>query len=448
MRRMVVMGLGITGRAVTEALCTRGIDVVALDDRLTDDLRSWAQGLDVHVSAPDADDLVGVIRGADAVLPTPGLPDHHPIFAAAEAAGVQVRSEFDLAAAWDDRPVIAVTGTDGKTTVVTLIERMLDRSGIASAAVGNTEVPYVTAIDDPSTVAFVVEASSFRLGHSQQFSPRVAAWLNFGPDHLDAHRDLATYEQAKASIWAHLAPDALAIANRHDPVVMSHVPHGRARVSTFGPDAPDSDVDSGVVDDHLTVAGERLVAVAELRRALPHDVLNSLAAATAALDLGAAPAAIAEIIREFDGLRHRVEFVGEIDGVRYVNDSKATTPHAAAAALGSFDSVVLLAGGRNKGLAFDDLLVHADRVVHLVALGEAATDMQALFGDQVPSTPATSMPEAVDIASQVAKPGDVVLLSPACASFDWYRSYVHRGDDFTRIVAERMATASDKQGVQ
>ena len=439
-KRMVVMGLGITGRAVAEALRDRGHDVVALDDRPSDELHEWAAAAGLSVASPAPDQLVEVLTGADGLLPAPGLPDHHPVFTAAEAAGVDVMSEFDLAAAWDDRPAVAVTGTDGKTTVVTLIERMLTRSGISARAVGNTDTPWVEAIDDPTIEVFVVEASSFRLAHSKHFSPQVATWLNFGPDHLDAHATLTDYEEAKASIWSQLGADAVAVANRQDTVVAGHgAAVSAASVQTFGSDAPPSPNDHGVVDGVLVSSGDELVAVDELARSMPHDIVNGLAAAASARAVGASTAAIAEVLRDFDGLEHRVQLIAEIDGVRYINDSKATTPHAAAAALGGFDSIVLLAGGKNKGLAFDDMLVHSARIKHVVAIGESAADIEAVFADRVPTSIATSMEAAVDQAAAAASPGDVVLLSPACASYDWYRSYVHRGEDFTRIVQSRAA---------
>lgn len=439
MKRMVVMGLGITGRSVAKALLRRDIAVVALDDRITDDLQQWADEAGIAVQAPADVDLVETLADCDGLLPAPGLPDHHPVFDAAEATNVAVLSEFDLAARWDDRPVVAVTGTDGKTTVVTLIERMLAASDIAALAVGNTDTPWVEAIDDPTLDVFVVEASSFRLGHSQHFSPQVAAWLNFGPDHLDAHADLSLYESAKASIWANLEPDATAIVNRDDVVVARHGADLLAGTAeTFGASAPATATDHGIANESLIVAGEPLVAIADLQRSMPHDLMNGLAASACALAMGASRQACAQVLQDFSGLQHRVELIAEIDGVRYVNDSKATTPHAAAAALGGFDSIVLLAGGKNKGLAFDDMLEHAGRIRHVVAIGDSANDIQDVFAAHTETSIAASMQHAVDLASTVAQPGDVVLLSPACASYDWYRSYVHRGEDFTRIVRARL----------
>lgn len=436
---MVVMGMGITGRSVATALRSRGIEVTALDDRPSDELTAWAAEHSIPVSVPNDLDLAEALRGSEALLPAPGLPDHHPIFAVAASVGVPVRSEFDLAAQWDDRPVVAVTGTDGKTTVVTLVQRMLERSGLRAEAVGNTDTPWVQAIDDESLDAFVVEASSFRLGHSHTFSPQVATWLNFGPDHLDAHADLAAYQAAKARIWESLDLTSIAIANRDDPVVAAEAATLTASVQTFGSDAPPTAVDHGVVDGALIVAGAELVAIDELPRAMPHDVLNGLAAAASALAIGGAREAAATVLREFTGLEHRVESIGELAGVRYINDSKATTPHAAAAALGGFESIVLLAGGKNKGLSFAPMLHHVDRISHVVCLGDSAADIEAVFAGRTTTSIATSMEDAVSQAQAKARAGDVVLLSPACASYDWYRSYRHRGEDFTRIVRTRIS---------
>jgi len=366
MASMVVMGMGVTGRAVATALLRRNIDVVALDDRMSEELAAWSKETGITVAAPQAVDLSQILETSDGLLPAPGLPHHHPIFAAAATHNVDVLSEFDLAACWDSRPVVAVTGTDGKTTVVTLAHRMLEASGLKAMPVGNTDTPWVEAIEDQSIDIFVVEASSFRLGHSQRFSPQVATWLNFGPDHLDAHDGLEAYEFAKASIWASLESGAVALANRDDDVVSRHAAAiaafaPGAIVQTFGSDAPPTSVDHGIVDGSLVVGGEELLTVSELSRSLPHDLLNGLAATASTLPVGASRQAAADVLRGFDGLEHRVEHIATIGGVSYVNDSKATTPHAAAAALGGFDSIVLIAGGKNKGLAFDDMLDHVNQ---------------------------------------------------------------------------------------
>ncbi|MFN7151926.1 MAG: Mur ligase family protein, partial [Microthrixaceae bacterium] len=230
-QRFYLHGMGITNRAAVRALLARGRTVVLGDDGDPVRLEALAQelagaGTDAprHVHTPDRSALDEVLGQVDAVLPTPGLDERHPLFAAAANAGVAVLSEFDLADAWDDRPVLAITGTNGKTTVTTLVDAMLDASGVRSAAVGNTEVPLVAALDDPATQVFVVEASSFRLGHSRRFRPRVGTWLNFAEDHLDVHRTLDDYRDAKARIWADQHPDDIAVVNADDPVVAALAP--------------------------------------------------------------------------------------------------------------------------------------------------------------------------------------------------------------------------------
>jgi UDP-N-acetylmuramoylalanine--D-glutamate ligase len=433
----LVVGLGVTGRAVARALAAHGDDVALADDRPGDAARALAGELGVDlVAAPDEGRLRALVRSSVAVLPAPGLPARHPVFGLAAEAGVPVLSEFDLAARWDDRPVLAVTGTDGKTTVTTLVRDMLEASGMAAVAVGNTEVPLVASLDDPTVDVFVVEASSFRLDHSRRFAPQVGTWLNFAPDHLDSHPDLAAYEAAKARIWRDQSPDQVAVGNADDPVVARHLAEAPARRVAFGLSAG-ATLDATVVDGVLVgPGGVELVRVDELPRRFPHDVANGLAAAATALSGGAAPGAVATVLRSFRGLPHRVALVGEAGGVRYYDDSKATTPHAAVAGVAGFDSVVMICGGRDKGLDLRDLTEAAGRVRAVVAIGEAADAVAAAFEGLRPVRRAGSMDEAVRLASELAVPGDAVVLSPGCASFDWYGSYGERGDDFARAARE------------
>jgi UDP-N-acetylmuramoylalanine--D-glutamate ligase len=432
LERAVVVGFGVTGRAVVRALTARGHDPVVVDDRPSADARTAADELGVElVEAPSPASLRSLVTGASVLLPSPGVPDHHLVFAAAADAGVPVRSEFDLARLWDDRPVVAITGTNGKTTVTTLVTDALDRSGLRAAAVGNTETPLVAAIDDPATAVFVVEASSFRLGHTHRFQPVVATWLNFAPDHLDAHRSLEAYEAAKAAIWRDLGPGAVAIGNAEDHTVTAHLPdRPGVRVVTFGLQTGDWRLDGS----RLVGPDGPLAEVAALRRRQPHDLANALAVAATASNAGATGDGIVDALASFDGLDHRVQLVGEAGGVRWYDDSKATVPHATLAAVGGFDSVVLIAGGRNKGLDLRVLAAGAPPVRHVVATGDAAHEVAAVFDGLVPVDEAQDMAEAVRLAAAAARTGDVVLLSPGCTSFDWYRNYGERGHDFTREV--------------
>ncbi|MDH4278745.1 MAG: UDP-N-acetylmuramoyl-L-alanine--D-glutamate ligase [Acidimicrobiia bacterium] len=442
----LLVGFGVTGRAVARALVDRGFSPVVVDDRPNPESEVAARAMGLRlVGTPSEAQLDELVNSASALLPSPGLPDHHPAFGLARANGIPVLSEFDLARVWDDRPILAITGTNGKTTVTMMVTEILNRSGIRAEAVGNTELPLVAAIDDPSIETFVVEASSFRLAHSRRFSPRVAAWLNFAPDHLDAHHSLEAYEQAKASIWSHLTDGSVAIANADDPVVMAHaaaIDAGSTRLERFSltervewsVDPPGGDFASAA----LHGPDGPFLTVAELKRSQPHDVANALAAAAIARSGGASLDAIAETLATFAGLPHRLEPIGTADGVTWYNDSKATVPHATVVAVAGFDSVVLIAGGKNKGLAMDSLASTVPPVRAVVATGAAAEEITAVFDSLVPVDRADSMEQAVDLARKFARPGDVVVLSPACTSFDWYANYGERGRDFTRLVHEKV----------
>jgi UDP-N-acetylmuramoylalanine--D-glutamate ligase len=452
--KALVVGLGVTGAAVARALMAHGHGVVAADDAAVPSAAAAADelGLDL-VKAPATDELAALVDSADAVLPAPGLPARHPLFAAARAAGVPILSEFDLASWWDDRPLLAITGTDGKTTVTTLVRDMLLASGLAAVAVGNTPVPLVAAIDDPATEVFVVEASSFRLEHSQRFAPAVGTWLNFAPDHLDSHPDLASYEAAKTRIWRDQSAEQVAVGNADDLVVARHLAAAPARRVTFGlAAAADFRLVGGAAPGGRLTGPEgsagpvEIARVEELQRALPHDIANGLAAAATALAGGASMEGVRRALLDFRGLPHRVALVGEAGGVRFYDDSKATTPHAAATAVAGFESVVLIAGGRNKGLDLGVLAESAGRIRAVVAIGEAAPEVAAAFDGVRPVTRADSMDEAVRAAVDVARPGDAVLLSPGCASFDWYGSYGERGDDFARAVGDATGVAAGRRG--
>jgi UDP-N-acetylmuramoylalanine--D-glutamate ligase len=436
--RCFVLGLGITGRAVVRALVARGAAVTATDDAAQAGPALATELGATWIDPPDS--WSAALAGFDAVLPSPGIPEHHPVFAAAEALGVPVRSELDLAAVWDDRPVALITGTNGKTTVTTLVTEMLAASGVRAVPAGNVEVPLVEAIDDPTTEVFVVEASSFRLTFATAHRPVVATWLNWAPDHLDVHESLVAYQEAKARAWfGHDDGTSIAVANADDPVVMRFAPAGE-RTQTFSATGP---ADWHVVDGRLRgPGGLDLLGVDELTRSLPHDLANALAAAATALAAGATVDGIRTALRAFRSLPHRVELVGEAGGVRWYDDSKATAPHATVAAVSGFPSAVLIAGGRNKGLDLGELAVLAPHLRAVVAIGEAADEVAAAFAGAVPVSVATSMDQAVALADELAVPGDAVVLSPACASFDWYGGYAERGDDFQCAVRLRLAVAS------
>lgn len=428
---VLLAGFGVANRAVARALGSRGHTAVAVDDRPSPAAAAEAAEMSVDLTAASDDGrLRRLLAGADLMVPTPGLPDGHRALAAAADLGVPVASELDLARAWDARPTVAVTGTNGKTTVVDLVTAALEASGIRAAAAGNTGPPLVAAIDRADVEVFVVEASSFRLTHSRGFSPRVGCWLNFAPDHLDVHRDLRSYAEAKARVWSGLPPDGVAVAAADDPAVMGRLRPDRAAVTFSASGA----ADWRCTDGRLCGPDGPLMKVADLGRALPHDIANALAAAAVAEAAGASPEAVARALSDFEPTGHRIDPVAEIDGVVFYDDSSATTPHAALAAVAALGDPVLIAGGRNKGLDLAPLLEAAGRVRAVVSIGETADEIAEMFSGRAPAEAAADMDDAVARAAALARPGGAVVLSPACASFDWYSSCAERGDDFARAV--------------
>ena len=428
----VVVGFGVTGRAAVQHLVAAGWRVVVVNDFAT-------AGTAAEVGALGATlGTVAAVAGADLVVPSPGVGPGHPVHAAAARAGVAVWSEVELAwRAAGDRRVVAVTGTNGKTTVATLVASILVAAGVRAVAAGNIGFPLVSAAGADVDV-LVAEVSSFQLEYTVGFRPDVAVWLNLAPDHMDWHPSMAHYAAAKARIWANQRPGDVAVVNAEDAEVLAAASSAPGRVVTFGLATGDWRVAGGA----LRGPGGEVAAVADLPRALPHDLSNALAAMAAATAAGADAAACRAGVSAFTGLPHRVQPVGECGGVRYYDDSKATTPASVLAALRGFESVVLIAGGRNKGLDLRPLAAEAGRLRAVVAIGEAAPEVAAAFdGTEVPVTVAASMEEAVGRATSAARPGDAVLLSPACASYDWYRSYGERGDDFARHVAALAAPA-------
>jgi len=423
--KAIVVGLGATGQAVTRHLVAEGWSVVIVEDRADERTAEMAQRLGATLgSAGDA-------AGADLVVPSPGVGPAHPVHEVAAASGVPVLSEVELA--WRSSPatqLVAVTGTNGKTTVTTLLAAMVVESGRTAVAAGNIGLPLIEAVHQGVEVV-VAEVSSFQLQYTESFRPAVAVWLNLAEDHLDWHPTMEHYAAAKQRIWAGQGSDDVAVVNAEDELVCSAAASAPGRVVTFGLGLGDYHLDGDVLS---APQGRQIMARKDLRRSLPHDVANALAATAAAEAVGVSLDACRAVLANFDGLPHRLQLVLDAGDVRYYDDSKATTPASVLAAVRGFDSVVLIAGGRNKGLDLGVLRQEAHRLRAVVAIGEASSAVASAFEDTVPVIAAASMDAAVGAARHVARAGDVVVLSPGCASFDWYRSYSERGDDFVAAV--------------
>lgn len=423
--RVLLIGAAVSGRAALHLLESDGWEVLVYDADpaavadLSGDRRVYGGGW-----------TPGLLAGIDLVVTSPGVPPHAPPLADSLAAGVPIWGELELAARHLDADLLAVTATNGKTTITQMATAMLAASGRRVAAVGNIGVPLSEAVGG-AWDALVVEASSFQLRFIDSFHPRVAVLLNVAPDHLDWHGDFPAYLAAKASIHRNQGEGDLLVFDDEDPGAREAVAAARARrapVSGRRRPRPGSGPEGGRL-----WLGEVAVDLAGVRSSDPIFLVDAAAAGIAALELGATAEGITRALCDFRPPRHRREEVGTWEGVAWVDDSKATNPHAAIAAIRAYPSVILIAGGRNKGLDVA-AISGEDRLRHVIGIGEAGPEMVAAARE---GTLAADLEEAVEVADRLARPGDTVLLAPGCASFDMFHSYAHRGEVFTAVVRAR-----------
>ena len=433
----LVFGLAVAGQAVARELVKRGERVVLADDQVSDQHRQFANEIGMPIVDVQSEaGLHQVLVAVQRLAPAPGVPDHHRVVIAARHLGIEIRSELEIAylieqrRADGPRPMLGITGTDGKTTTTLMTAAILESAGLRAQAVGNTEIPLITALDTDVQV-FAVECSSFRLAHTQQFRMIASAWLNFAPDHMDWHPDLDHYFASKARMWAHTNETDVAVVPIDDERIVRAAQSSKARIVTFGSTSGDYHSSDGWLCGPMG----RIMPIADMGRSLPHDVSNALAATAICIESGLAQVAdVAHALKEFVNAPHRIQFAGEAAGVRWFNDSKATSPHAVSVALNSFDSIVLIAGGKNKGLDLSGLASQPGRMRAVIAIGQAADEVVRAFDGVCEIARASSMQDAVNAADSIARSGDVVLLSPGCTSYDWYANYGQRGDDFMACV--------------
>ncbi len=442
-RRVAVVGLARSGVAAARLLHGAGARVVATDlqplDRLGGEVAALGEvgiRLVLGRAAPEA------LEAAELVVVSPGVPADSSQLAAARARGVPVIGELELGWRATEAETIAITGTNGKTTTTVLTGALLERQPRPVLVGGNIGTPLSgEVLGFPADGLVVAEVSSFQLETIDLFRPRVAAVLNVSPDHLDRHGSLAAYVDAKARIFLNQTSSDCAVLNADDGASAGLAARTQAHVVWFSRQRPLAHgvfVRDGWIVAKLNGHVEPIAPVAELQLRGAHNVENALAAVACALWVGLAPEAIRRALGRFRAVAHRIEPVRDVGGVAFYNDSKGTNVDSTIKALASFtERIVLIAGGKGKGQDFAPLAEAArGRVTHAIVIGEdGPTVGRALAAAGVPVTPAASMPAAVETARRLAAPGDVVLLSPACASFDMFRSYEHRGEVFKRIVA-------------
>ena len=439
MKRVAVFGLALTGTAAARALVLRNFTTVLSDDVITSEHRKLAAELSCDIVPVDSSTAISnFLEGIDVLIPAPGVAPHHPVIATALSKGISVRTEIDIAFEWEQqrpggsRPILGVTGTDGKTTTTMIAAALVRSTGRTIGEVGNTNTPFMAALDDPFD-AFVVECSSFRLQFTDFFRCDASVWLNIAPDHLDWHGTMEQYTGAKRRLWSYVQPTDVVIAPFGNSTILEMARESGARVVTFGL----SEADYRLESNSLVGPGGVISSVDTLWRSLPHDITNSLAAAALVVESGLCSVdKLTGPLQAFQAGHHRIEFVGSFAGANWYDDSKATSPHAALAAIRSFDRIVLIAGGRNKNLDLTQLATEPSRIAGVIAIGEDAEVIARAFSGKCPVRVAESMSEAVKGAASLVQEGETVLLSPGCTSYDWYKNYNERGDDFQSKVRE------------
>lgn len=439
-KRVLIMGLARTGLATAQFCTARGARVMATDDRPAEQFGEAVQQLrDLGCKLAFGGDQSAVFAEQDLIVPSPGVPSNHPGLAAARAAGVPIWSEIELAWRFLRGRLIAITGSNGKTTTTSLLGHILAASGKPIIVAGNIGVPLIARVDESNEkTVTVAEVSSFQLELIDSFHPDIAVLLNLTPDHLDRHASFEDYARAKARIFENQTERDAAVLNADDGATTGRAP-SRPQIFWF---SRKKRLACGAYLRGAEIVFRRegedvlLLRRSEISLRGDHNLENVLAAASAAFLAGAAPAEIAAGVHSFPGVEHRLEFVAEIAGVSFYNDSKATNVDATVKALEAFprDLLVIL-GGKDKGSGYGPLVPLLRERARLVLLIGAATEkIAAQLGSAVPFERAGTLERAVELAHERAREGDTVLLAPACASFDQFENYEQRGRVFKELV--------------
>jgi len=436
-KNILVVGLGVSGVATARFLINRGASVTVSDQKEEQET-GFEEPLirEPGIRMELGPHRIETFERADLIVVSPGVPHTILPIRRAKEQGIPVIGEIELASRFITEPIVAVTGTNGKTTTTTLLGKMLEDSGFKVFVGGNIGKPLIAYADrEEKAEIVVVEVSSFQLDTIDTFRANVAVLLNITEDHMDRYPDLDAYTKSKARIFKNQQYNDTAMLNGSDPVVRSLSRDILSRKVFF------SSKEEGVaISDESIISQENMSQLlSDLKLPGKHNMENAAAASLAALTAGGTFEGVRTALRKFKGLPHRLEYIDTLNGVDFFDDSKATNVDSVAKALETFERpVVLIMGGRNKGSKFHTLRDLIGRhTKKLIVIGEAKEDIKAELGDIKPVETATSMEDAVFKAYNAAKPGDIVLLSPACASFDMYNSYAQRGEDFCKAVAKQ-----------
>jgi UDP-N-acetylmuramoylalanine--D-glutamate ligase len=445
-KKILVVGLGRSGLAAVRHCVSNGARVMATDAKPLEELGVGAQellslGVELSLGRNDA----SAAERADMVIVSPGVPLDVPVIVNALSRGVPVVGEMELAARELDRPIVAVTGTNGKTTTTALIGHLLKASGIEACVAGNIGTPILSCLDAArASDVVVLEVSSFQMETTPSLKADVAVWLNATEDHVDRHGSFQAYVNSKAKLFEQMGGEGFGIYNVNDAVVAARMTSMEVNLVPFdaeGNACQHRGGSCGACDGHDLVThternGEQRYPIAGARLVGVHNRENMLAAVLASELSGASPEAVRAALQTFNGLPHRMQFVAELEGVSYYDDSKGTNVGAVVRALQGFERpVVLIAGGLSKGADLSPLADKVEgKVRKAILIGEASGEMEKIFTGRTETERASSMEDAVRKSRAAAKSGDSVLLSPACASFDMFRDYAERGDAFQAAV--------------
>ncbi len=456
-KRVAVLGLGKSGLAIAKVLSAKGARVIASDSRTREELAEVAALLPEGVDL-EAGSHANACIEADLIVVSPGVPVGLPVLQAAEADGVEIIGEIELAyrvgKASHATPIVAITGTNGKTTTTTLVGEIFKAAGLRAPVGGNIGHPLVLLADEPADW-LIAEVSSFQLETVVEFRPRIAAWLNFTDDHLNRHGTREAYFAAKKRIFAQQTSEDWAVVNADDPALAGLIDELEAQVLPFSLSGA---LSQGVVVSDGWIVWRKdgdevpVAPIADIQLRGAHNLENCLAATAMALAAGITPGIIAHALGDFQAVEHRIEPVATIDGATWYNDSKGTNYDSTIKAIDSFtEPLVLIAGGRDKGGAITPMIdAIAKRVSHTVLIGEAAPYFERVLraAGYEAITMAADLPAALQAAREHAVEGGVVLFSPACASFDMFRNYEERGRLFKQQVLELAAQKSDEVATQ
>ncbi len=433
-KQVVVLGLGISGMEASKLLQTRGARVTVRDNAAANaTVNERAEALRRLGISVELGEAIQARDRFDFCVLSPGINPDAPLVKKLRQAGLPIYGELEVAYRFCQCPIVAITGTNGKTTTTELVDAVLAAGGRRTKASGNIGTAFSAAVRDSANLdVMVVEVSSFQLEQIVEFRPRISVHLNLTPDHLDRYGSMEEYETAKWQIFRNQTADDVAIVNAN-----LRLPEMAARQITFS--VTGAPADYQLIDGWLVAHGEQVLEQSRTRLIGPHNAENMLAALAVA-DLYQVPREAAmRALCEYHPLPHRLEKVGEIGGVTFLNDSKATNIDALEKALLAMRSpVVLLAGGKDKGLDFDGLRpLLREKVKAVVLIGQMTEKLFASWNSAVPCVRAVTLADAVSQAHRLAQPGDVVLFSPGCSSFDMFKDYEDRGDQFRALVQAR-----------